>query len=522
VLVALGIFVSRVAGLVREAVFNHYFGLSAYADVFRAALRLPNLVQNLLGEGTLSASFIPVYARLNAEGRTDEARRLAGTVLAGLTALAAVAVLVGELLAPWIVAIFLPGFEGVRYDATVDAVRVLFPMTGVLVVSAWALGILNSHRTFFLPYVAPVMWNVAIVAALVVGGEALGLDARAHVLFTAWGALVGALLQLAVQVPTVLRLVPGVRPAWATSDAGVREVVRTAGPAVFGRGVVQIGGYLDQVLASWLATGAVAAIGSAQILYMLPISLFGMAVAAAELPEMASARADVLVGRVRSATARVAYFVVPSVAMFFVAGDTIVGALFERGAFTATDSRVVWWVLGGYSVGLLASATSRTLSSASYALGDSKAPARAATVRVISSAVLGLVFMASLEPIPGLGWATAPLAGWTVDGRPLGAAGVTLGTGVAAWMEWWLLRRSLAARLGAIGLGAGAWVRLIGVAALAGTAAAFVRALVAGVHPMIAVVPVVGAFALVWGAGTFALGVPEARALAARLTRRRR
>jgi hypothetical protein len=89
-------------------------------------------------------------------------------------------------------------------------------------------------------------------------------------------------------------------------------------------------------------------------------------------------------------------------------------------------------------------------------------------------------------------------------------------------MEWWLLRRSLAARLGAIGLGAGAWVRLIGVAALAGTAAAFVRALVAGVHPMIAVVPVVGAFALVWGAGTFALGVPEARALAARLTRRRR
>src|SRR5262245_30670769 len=166
-LVAAGIFLSRIVGLIRERVLATYFGASLHADVFAAGLRMPNVVQNLLGEGTLSASFIPVYSELLGQGRTKEAGRLAGAMFALLLGIAGAISVIGALLAPLLVAVFAPGFEGERRALTIQIVRILFPMTGVLVLSAWALGILNSHRKFFLPYFAPVLWNVAIVAALI-------------------------------------------------------------------------------------------------------------------------------------------------------------------------------------------------------------------------------------------------------------------------------------------------------------------------------------------------------------------
>src|SRR5690606_8816865 len=127
---------------------------------------------NLLGEGTLSASFIPVYAELLEEGREEEAGRVAGAVFGLLVALAGGLALLGILFAPVLVSVFTPGFEGPRRELTIVAVRIIFPMTGVLVLSAWALGILNSHRRFFISYVAPVAWNAAIITTLVVfGGE---------------------------------------------------------------------------------------------------------------------------------------------------------------------------------------------------------------------------------------------------------------------------------------------------------------------------------------------------------------
>jgi putative peptidoglycan lipid II flippase len=149
--VGAGIFLSRIAGLVRERVFAQFFGTSLYADAFRAGLRMPNAIQNLLGEGTLSASFIPVYSELLEEGRKEDAGRLAGAIFALLFTIAGALALLGILLAPLMVSIFLPGFVGERREITITVVRILFPMTGVLVLSAWALGILNSHRKFFIP-----------------------------------------------------------------------------------------------------------------------------------------------------------------------------------------------------------------------------------------------------------------------------------------------------------------------------------------------------------------------------------
>src|SRR5690606_9129531 len=166
-LVAAGIFLSRIAGLLRETVIGTVLGTTPAADAFKAALRIPNLMQNLMGEGVLSASFIPVYARLRAEGRDEEAGRLAGAIAGLLAALTGVISLVGVVFAAPLTDLLVPGFAEDKYELTVQLTRIMFPGIGFLVLSAWCLGVLNSHKQFFLSYVAPVLWNVAQIAALV-------------------------------------------------------------------------------------------------------------------------------------------------------------------------------------------------------------------------------------------------------------------------------------------------------------------------------------------------------------------
>src|SRR5690348_8824186 len=170
-LVAAGILLSRVAGFVRQYVFAHFFGNGAAADAFNAALRIPNLLQNLFGEGVLSASFIPVYAALLGRGEREEARQVAGVVAAVLSLVVGALVLLGIVAAPWLIPLIAPGFHGVKQAETIRVVRILFPGVGLLVLSAWCLGILNSHRRFFLSYAAPVVWSAAMIVAMLAFGR---------------------------------------------------------------------------------------------------------------------------------------------------------------------------------------------------------------------------------------------------------------------------------------------------------------------------------------------------------------
>ncbi|HEX8451479.1 MAG TPA: murein biosynthesis integral membrane protein MurJ [Longimicrobium sp.] len=520
--IAAGILLSRLAGLVREAVGAGYLGTSAYADAFRAGLRMPNILQNLLGEGTLSASFIPVYAELLHEGKEEEAGRVAGAVFALLFALAGVLALVGVLLAPVLTAVLLPGFQGERRELTIAITRIIFPMTGVLVLSAWSLGILNSHRKFFIPYVAPVLWNAAIIGALVAFGGRVG--EYQLVVAAAWGALIGGVLQFGIQLPAVLRLERSLKIRWDLKLEGVRAAVRSAGPAIMGRGVVQLSSYADIVLASFLAEGAVSTFTYALTLYILPVSLFGMSVAAAELPELSRQRTaahDVLRQRARDGLERIAFYVVPSFVAFIALGDVVVGALYQRGEFTRNDTLAVWVTLAGLTVGLLATTTSRLLSSTFFALRDTKTPARYATVRVVLSIVLGLLLMLTFERLviggvhlPG-GW----LADVRVGGKPLGPFGLALGAGIAAWIEWMLLKRSLRNRIGGVGARGGALARMF-AAALAGAAAGWgVRTLIPGWGPLPMGVVVGGTFGAVYFAVTAMLGLEQSGALFKRFGR---
>ena len=509
-LVGAGILLSRLAGLVRESVFAHYFGSSDAADAFKAAFRIPNLLQNLFGEGVLSASFIPVYASLLAQGDEEEARRTAGAVLALLALATAVLVLAGVGLAPYFIDAIAPGFHGAKRELTIRLVQILFPGAGLLVMSAWCLGILNSHRRFFISYAAPLAWNGAMIATLLGFGRHYGLYPLAEIL--AVGSVVGSALQIAVQWPAVRKLVRGMRLSLDHRRHHVREALRNFLPVFFSRGVVQISAYVDGLLASLLPAGSVAALAYAQTLYMLPIALFGMSVAAAELPAMSGtvgAMAEVapnLQRRLNAGLRQITFFVLPSVVAFFAVGDVVVAAVYQGGAFHRQDVLYVWGTLAGAAVGLLASALGRLYSSTYYALRDTRNPLRYAAVRVALTIALGIV-------------AAFWLPGWLGLAPRWGVAGLTLSAGLAAWIEFTLLLRGLRSRIGSTGVPLGFLLQVTGAALAAALAARGTLRAIGPHGPWTVALLVLGAYGAVYFAAAWALRLPELHALG-RLARR--
>jgi putative peptidoglycan lipid II flippase len=503
-LVAAGIFLSRVAGLIRDRVFAHYFGNSDAADAFKAAFRIPNALQNLFGEGVLSASFIPVYASLLARGEEKEARRTAGAVAALLALSTSVLVLLGVLATPYLIDAIAPGFSGEKRELTIRIVRILFPGAGLFVLSAWCLGILNSHRKFFLSYTAPVIWNVAMIGTLWAFGARYTQFPLAIVL--SWGSVLGAALMVAIQLPVVLGLLRGLHLSFAFHLENVRVVVRNFFPVFFSRGVVQISAYVDALLASLLPTGAVAALAYAQTLYTLPVSLFGMSVSAAELPAMSGAVgadtevAEVLRVRLNAGLRQIAFLVIPSVAAFLVLGDVIVSAIYQSGRFTHADANYVWGILAGSTVGLLASTLGRLYSSTYYALKDTRTPLNFAIIRVVLTTVLGYL---SAIPLPYL---------LGIDSR-WGVAGLTISAGVSSWVEFALLRRTLNRRIGATGLAPSYLLKSWAAALIAAGIGRAVLVAFGHHNPVLVAIVVLGPYGIAYFAGAAVLGLPEVRGM---------
>ncbi|HYA16664.1 MAG TPA: murein biosynthesis integral membrane protein MurJ [Bryobacteraceae bacterium] len=488
-LVAAGILLSRASGLIRESVFAHYFGASDVADAFKAALRIPNFLQNLFGEGVLSASFIPVYAGLLAHEEKEEAGEVAGAVFAILSLVTSILVLFGVLATPLLIDAIAPGFAGGKRDLTVSLVRIFFPGAGLLVLSAWCLGILNSHRRFFLSYSIGVLWNLAMIIAMLASGSRSGEDSLARIV--AWASVAGSLAQFLAQLPVVLRLVPALRVQLSTSLASVRTVIRNFGPVFVSRGVVQLSAYIDSLLASLLPTGAVALLGYAQNVYLLPVSLFGMSISASELPEMSRAVggneevAAYLRKRLTGGLRRISFLVIPSVVAFVALGDMIAGALFQRGKFTHADAVYLWGILAGSGVGLLASTQGRLYSSTFYALKDTRTPLRFAIVRVILTTVLGYFSARNLPGLIGIG------AIW-------GVAGLTASAGVSGWVEFALLRHSLRRRIGTAPVGAAYLARLWGSAIAAAAIAWAIKLEMPRLHPIVAAAITLAPFGAVY------------------------
>jgi len=492
--VAAGILVTRVLGYVRERVFAHYFGNGAAADAFRAALRIPNALRNLLGEGTLSASFIPVYARLN-EDNKEAARALAGAILGLLLLASGLLAVIGIAFAPAITAIVAQGFDGPRRELTTVLVRILFPMTGLMVVSAWCLGILNTHRRFFLPYAAPALWNVAGIAAMVgaaawmKGSGLYGLS-----LALAWGTVAGSVLQVAIQLPACWRLLGGIPLRVSFAPEGVRQVIVAWAPLVLGAGVAQLSGLIDTFLGSFTGEGGLASLGYAQLVQVLPISLFGVSVAAVSLPELSrdattATANEQLRARIATGFRRIAFFVIPSAFAFAALGPTIIGLLYQTGRFDADDTMFVGGVLAAYGIGLLGQSTVKLFASAFYALRDTRTPVTIAASSLVVSAVLSWLLM-----------------------KRFGPAGIALGSSIGGTLNTVLHLRDLDQRIGTV-LQPRDW-RNVAMIVLAGLGAAALAVgaeyLLGGWRPVPKGIAVLGIFGVAYGALTLAFRHPDA------------
>jgi putative peptidoglycan lipid II flippase len=436
-LVTLGILLSKLVGLVRQHVIGRYFGIGGYADALMAAFQVGNITQNLLGEGTLSASFIPVYAKLRATGKTREAKAFALSAL-GVLLLAAIAFsALGVAFAPWLTALIAQGFDAEKQEVVTDVARVAFPMTGLLVLSAWGLGVLNAHRRFFLSYAAPVLWSLAQIGGLLIFGGALGLRGRALAMVVAWSALAGAGLQVLVLLPAARALLGGLTPHLDTRNPNLREAARRLPGVILGRGVIQLSGLVDAALVSFLGDGAWATFQYAQTIYLLPMSLLGTGEAAASLPDMASDTADEdrerrhasIRARLGASLSRVLVLTVPTTLVLTLLGGEVIRVLLQNGKFDATATEHVRRVVFAYAFALLGNASARVLTNTSYAIGDTTTPARYAVYRVVVSTAGSLVLMRFFDVV-----------------------GVVLGAVLAAWVETFALGWKLRQQIGGLGL----------------------------------------------------------------------
>ena len=501
--VAAGILASRLTGLVRESITAHYLGSqSIAADAYRAAIRIPNLLNVLFGEGVLSASFITVYSKLRATQEDDKAEDLAAAIFGILALVCAVLVLAGVLLTPYLVDVIALGFTGERRELTVRLARIVFPGTGLLVMSAWCLGILNSHRRFLLSYTAPVAMNCAMVTALIIFGTHAAPSRL--VIDLAWAYVIGSALQFLLQLPKVLAFLPEFHPSFDLHSPEVEAVLRNFGPVFVSRGVVQLSATVDSMIASLLPLGAVASLGYGQIISVLPVSLFSMAVSAAELPAMSSAVgsrdeiAAFLRKRLSAGLRRIAFFIVPSAVAFLVLGDVLVAALYQTGRFGHGDVLYVWAVLAGSSIGLLATSLGRLYSSAFYALFDTKTPLRFACIRVVLTIVFGYLFALPLPRLLGVP-------------QDWGIAGLTASAGIAGWVEFHLLRRGLREKIGPTPLSPDFLSRLWSMAFVSAALGYSLKHLIGTNHPWASAAVVLPVYGLAYFGGTYYWGIAESR-----------
>jgi putative peptidoglycan lipid II flippase len=499
--VAAGILVSRVVGLLRNTVFAHYFGAGLASDAYNAAFKIPNAMRNLLGEGTLSAAFVPVYSAALARGDERGARALANAVLGLLMAVVSALTLLGIVAAPWLTTMLAPGFDADARELTTRLVRILFPMTAVMVLSGWCLGIQNSHKRFFWSYASAAFWSIAQIALLLVWGPRADSAASLAVAL-AWATLVGALLQVAAQWPEVVRVFGAVRPTLNRQDAGVRQILRHLVPVLTALGVVQLSSFVDLQIASYLPVGATTTMTYANTLALLPVSLFGVSVAAAALPDLSRDSStmafDVLRERLRAGWQRILFYVVPSAVAFMVVGDYCVGLLYRSGQFGAVEQHAVHVTLAAYAVGLVSFGSVKLLGSVHYALQDYRTPLRASLLSIVISAA-----------------AAASLA-YLFRSSTLAVAGIALGSALGSYANLAVQVRGLRARLGplytpAMWKGTGRIVVAAVMAALVGAGLRLAQQRYApGWHPRLAAWPVLGGFALTYLLTAWAFGSREA------------
>ena len=433
--------VSRVLGLVRDAVLASMLGATLWADAFFVAFRIPNLARQLFGEGALAASFIPVYTDVIQKDGKESARRFSGhmfsILLLSLTGLA----IAGVLFAPGIVRLIALGFDpGSRiFETTVLLTRWMLPYMVFICAAALGMGILNSHGHFLIPAIAPALLNLSIIFFALLVAPSLSMP----VLALAWGVLVGGVLQLLIQYPPMRRMnaAPPVRLPMFTPE--VKRVGVMMGPAILGVAVYQINILVDTVLASFLPTGSITYLWYGNRMMQFPLGVFGIALATAALPtlsrQVSDGRRNDFSKTVSFALSLTVFVGFPAAIGLMVLRDPIMATLFGRGAFTAVDVLGAGKALLYYSAGLPFFIGVKILARAFFALKNTRIPFTAAAMAFFVNAVLDIVLMG-----------------------PMGFSGLALATSLASAFNFLLLARSLTRRVGKVWMGSGLFRETIG------------------------------------------------------------
>ena len=454
---------SRITGLVRDLLMASAFGVSGLTDAFNVAFRIPNLLRRLFAEGAFSQAFVPVLARSKAANGDDATRLLIDAVATVLTWVLVLTCIVGVVAAPLLVWLLASGLDEHSFDAAVLMTRWMFPYIGCMSLVAFAAGILNTWRHFVVPAATPVLLNVAMIVAALVGAPWFARMGVEPIYAMAAGVMLGGVLQLAVQIPALKRLglLPRIGVGWsrvraAWADPGVRQVLTLMLPALLGVGVAQLSLLINTQIASHLAAGSVTWVWYADRLMEFPTALLGVALGVVLTPQLAAARAagdDARYSAMLDWGLRlVVVLALPCAAALLVFATPLIATLFFHGKFAPDDVQRVALALAGYGVGLVGLVAVKVLAPGYYASLDIRTPVKIAIAVLVVTQLLNLVLVPRLQhaaltlsialgALLNAGWLLVglirrgsyrPQAGWGVFGAQ--AVGATLL--MSAFLSW--------------------------------------------------------------------------------------
>lgn len=386
--VSAAVLMSRVTGLIRESVMAALFGASWAYDAYVLGFRIPNLMRDLFAEGGLSAAFVPIFTRYLTTKSRDETLRLYNLVATAIIMIVGALCALGVACSPQLVDLFAHGFRQVpgKYELAVRLSRIMFPFLLLVALAAQSMGVLNACRKFGIPALSSVMFNVgSVLCGLTIGfvlGPHLGIQ---PIYGMAWGVVVGGALQVGFQVPSLFKAGFAFRPALDFRHPGLREVLALMGPALLGSASTQINILVNTNFAAGLRdaagmvmNGPVSWLNYAYRFMQFPLGVFGVAIAAATLPEIARSAAREDLREFRDTLTRslsmVMVLTIPSSAGLAVLGSSIVGAIYQYHKFTAFDTHETALALSCYAAGLAGYASLKVLVPAFYALKDARTP----------------------------------------------------------------------------------------------------------------------------------------------------
>ena len=388
-------FVSRVLGFVRDSIIARVFGAGIMTDAFFVAFKIPNLLRRLFAEGAFSQAFVPILSEYRNQRGPEETRLLVDHVSAVLALALFVVSVIGVLAAPALIYLTAPGFSASpeKHDLAVDLLRITFPYILFISLTAFAGGILNAHSRFSVPALTPSLLNLSFIAFALWGAPYF----NPPVLALAWAVFAGGVLQLAFQVPHLVRL--GLLPRFRLdlSDPGVSRVIRQMGPAVFGVSVGQVSLVINNIFASFLVTGSVSWLYYADRLMEFPAGMLGVALGTILLPSLSkhyATKSAEAYSKLLDWGLRITLLLaVPAAVALALLAVPLVTTLFQYGAFSAADTFATRDAVVAYSIGLVALILVKILAPAFYARQNIRTPVKVAIVSLVATQLMNFALI---------------------------------------------------------------------------------------------------------------------------------